>query len=181
MLYGFLRHEVACFRHTLFEDRRRSPSQHWEDDALLQAIAPQKEPTPGTRIELITRILYLGCCALVLNAFHRPTPNGRKSSQIKSPVLIGAYGGEHVGDTAILGGCYSTFTRAIAREESCLAAFAQLIVSAWFTASMYRWRFKSFTTQTTAPKGNFATPGSSLHHRPDRSRPLRDLAQSFSG
>ncbi len=91
-------------RRALFEDPRRSPSQRRKDEALLQTIAPQLEPAQGTRIELVTRILYLGCRALVRDAFHRPLPDDGKPGRIESPVLIGAYGGEHVGDAAILGG-----------------------------------------------------------------------------
>lgn len=91
-------------RRVLFEDPRRSPSQYQEDDALLREIAPQKDPTPGTRVERVARILYQGCRALVREAIHRDMPDGGKPGQIKSPVLIGVYGGEHVGDAAILGG-----------------------------------------------------------------------------
>ncbi len=91
-------------RYLLFKDTRRSSIQRLEDEALLQEIDPQKGRTPGTRIEQVTRILYSGCRALVRNAYHRPLPDGGKLSQFQSPVLIGAYGGEHVGDAAILGG-----------------------------------------------------------------------------
>ncbi len=91
-------------RRALCKDPQRSVSQQPEDAALLKVIASGEEDSQGTRIAMVARILVLGFRALLRDSLRRPFPDFGNPGQIENPVLIGAYGGEHVGDAAILGG-----------------------------------------------------------------------------
>lgn len=90
-------------RRVLFEDPSRSPAQRGQDEALLRDVAPQDHPSTDSRPVLAARILYRGCRALARETLLRKRDTA-ETTRVESPLLIGAYGGEHVGDAAILGG-----------------------------------------------------------------------------
>lgn len=90
--------------HVLLQDSTRSPAQQLEDRALLRQTPTEKEPAASSQIGMYATILYHGCRALIRSAFWKRHPSREQPRQIDCPLLIGAYGGEHVGDAAILGG-----------------------------------------------------------------------------
>ena len=95
---------VDFIRRELFEDGTRTSLQRQADERLLQEIAPRNEAETKSRFQLASRILFRACRALVLDTLYGSHRQPTSVSQMESPVLIGAYGGEHVGDAAILGG-----------------------------------------------------------------------------
>jgi polysaccharide pyruvyl transferase WcaK-like protein len=91
-------------RRALLEDSSRTRGQQSEDQALLRAVAPANEVPEKTRLQVAPRILYEGARAWLGDTIGNRHGVERNPERIESPVLIGAYGGEHIGDAAILGG-----------------------------------------------------------------------------
>jgi len=91
-------------RYKLLPDPVRSAEWHLEDLKLLLATAGEKRSAWSLQLKALSRIVYRGVRALFREAFWRCPARPEQADRIECPLLIGAYGGEHAGDAAILGG-----------------------------------------------------------------------------
>jgi len=110
-------------RRLLIQDPSRSTKQCEEDRALLLQIAAAGEAGPDRRIVMLSRVLRLGFRALVRDVFHQRHSVPEEPESMENPLLIGAYGGEHVGDAAILGGVLLDLNKKYGTQRAMLGSF----------------------------------------------------------
>jgi len=107
----------------LVQDPERSRKQCLEDKALLQRLASGEEAPAAGRFEEMYRALRPGFQALARDVFHRRHATPEELRSIEYPLLIGAYGGEHVGDAAILGGVLLGLHERYGTQRAALCSF----------------------------------------------------------
>ena len=114
---------VDFVRRGLLSDRRRSWARRVEDKALLGALNAEPELPLGVDFRQVVRVFYRAGRALATELVTRRRRIGKQGFCIQRPVLIGAYGGDHVGDAAILGGILLRLNAHHGVRQAVLASF----------------------------------------------------------